>query len=285
MATMRKLSFILVGLVLLTSAPALAQKANPLDGQPEVRKRLLLRENRFELVPQLAFALNRDFYHTILFGIKAEYHLNDWISVGANFAYAPNPLNIRTGLADNVIGQLPDTYDPSTAKQLIPSKATAANSMLMLNMLIGAQANITPFFGKMALFSKIFFNYDFYGFVGFGAAMYSDKCGSNCIENDVNGANFTYKNPTSGFKPGLTFGAGFHFFFNNWIALNAEIRDTAVANVNLAGRDMNWDPVRDPATGQLLPPLTNKNDKSWDHILTVMLGCSFYLPTTVSVSK
>jgi outer membrane beta-barrel protein len=280
---MRKLSLVLFGLVLFAAQPVLAQKTNPLDGQPEVRKRLMLRESRFEVAPQLGFALNRDFYHTIFFGLKAEYHISDWISVGANFGYAPNAMNVKTGLTDNIIGQLPDTYDSSTAKQLVPSKSMAENPMLRLNMLVGAQANVTPFFGKMALFSKLFFNYDFYGFVGFGAAMYSDKCGA-CTYTDGTGATIDYKNPTTGFKPGLTFGAGFHFFFNNWIALNAEIRDTAIPNINLAGRDINWDPQR-AADGTLLPPLVTKADKQWDHILTVLLGCSFYLPTTVSISK
>lgn len=276
---MRKLSLVLFGLVVLAAPPVLAQKTNPLDGQPEVRRRLMLRDSRFELAPQVGFAINRDFYHTILFGLKAEYHISDWISVGANFGYGA--VNVRTGLADNILGQLPDNYDSSTAKQLIPSKSMAEKPMLKLNMLIGAQANVTPFFGKMALFSKLFFNYDFYGFAGFGAAMYADKCGDCTIP----GTGESYANPSKGFKPGITFGAGFHFFFNNWIALNAEIRDTALPGVNLAGRDMNWDPQRDSTTGALLPPLVNKSDKSWDHVLTVLLGCSFYLPTTVSVSK
>ena len=277
---MRKLSFLLIGLVLLAAAPALAQRANPLDGQPEVRRRLMLRENRFEVSPEIGFAINRAFYHTILVGLKAEYHISDWISIGANFGSGYG-MNVRTGLADNVIAQLPDTYDPSTAKQLIPSKDMASRPMLKLNMLVGAQANITPFFGKMALFSKLFFNYDFYGFVGFGAALYGDSCTpTTCQFQDGTGPN-----PTKGFKPGLTFGAGFHFFFNNWIALNAEILDTAVANVNLAGRDINWDPQRDPTTNALLPPKVDKNDKQWDHILTVILGCSFYLPSDVKISR
>jgi outer membrane beta-barrel protein len=290
MTTMRKLSLVLFGLVILAAPPVLAQRTNPLDGQPEVRKRMILRDGRFELAPQIGFALNRDFYHTIMFGAKAEYHINDWISVGANFGYGA--VNVRTGLADNVLGQLPDNYDSSTAKQLIPSKAMAENPMLKLNMLIGAQANVTPFFGKMALFSKLFFNYDFYGFLGFGAAMYGDKCGT-CSYTDSTGNSINYANPSihdvngskgNPFKPGLTFGAGFHFFFNNWVALNAEIRDTAIPNVNLAGRDINWDPQR-AASGSLLPPLVNKSDKQWDHILTVLLGCSFYLPTTVSITR
>lgn len=278
---MRKLSLVLFGLVVLAAPPALAEKTNPLEGQPAVRKRLMLRDGRFEIAPQVGFALNRDFYHTILIGAKAEYHFNDYISVGANFGYGAG--NIRTGLADNILGQLPDTYDSSTAKQLIPSKAMAENPMLKLNMLVGAQANITPFFGKMALFSKLFFNYDFYGFLGFGAGMYGDKCGS-CTYVDASGNTVDYANPTKGFKPGLTFGAGMHFFFNNWIALNAEIRDTALPGVNLAGRDINWDPVK-AADGTLLPPQVNKNDKQWDHILTVFLGCSFYLPTTTTISR
>lgn len=279
---MRTLSFLLVGLVLCAAQPALAQRTNPLDGQPEVRKRLLLRDSRIELAPQIGFALNRDFYHTILYGAKVEYHINDWISVGANVG-AGYGTNIRTGLADNILGQLPSDYNSSTAQQLVPSQNMAKNPMLKLDMLIGAQANITPFFGKMALFSKLFFNYDFYAFLGFGAAMYSDNCGA-CTYTDRFGQTYNYSNPTAGFKPGLTFGAGFHFWFNNWVALNAEIRDTAVANVNLAGRDINWDPQTGP-DGTLLPPAVTSKDKQWDHILTVILGASFYLPTTVQTSR
>jgi len=280
---MRKSALLVFGFVLLVTSTALAQRQNPLEGQPAVRRRLLLRDNRFELGPQFGFAINRPFYHAILLGVKAEYHFSDWIAVGATFGYAPNPLNIKTGLTDNILGQLPDTYDPSTATQLVPSKAMAENPMLRLNMLLGAQASITPFFGKMALFSKLFLNYDFYGFLGFGAAMYSDKCGS-CSYVDGTGTTIDYSNPTAGFKPGLTFGAGLHFFFNNWVALNAEIRDTAIPGVNLSGRDINWDPQRAP-DGTLLPPRITGDDKQWDHILTVLVGCSFYLPTTVQISR
>jgi len=258
---------------------------------PAVRKRLLLRNSRFEVAPEVGFALNRDFYHTILFGAKLEYHFNDWLSLGGSFGYGG--VNVRTGLADNIIGQLPANYDSSTAQQLVPSQDQAKNAMLKLTMLIGVQANVTPFFGKMALFSRIFFNYDFYGFLGFGAAMYSDKS-SGCQYNDASGTPQSCENPSihdvngskgSPFKPGLTFGVGAHFFFNNWIALNAELRDTAVPGVNLSGRDINWDPQPAATPGTLLPPKLGGGDKQWDHIMTVFLGCSFYLPTTATMSR
>ena len=38
---MRKLSLVLFSLVILAAPPVLAQRTNPLDGQPEVRRRML----------------------------------------------------------------------------------------------------------------------------------------------------------------------------------------------------------------------------------------------------
>ncbi|HEY3355477.1 MAG TPA: outer membrane beta-barrel domain-containing protein [Polyangia bacterium] len=275
---MRKLTITLCALCTLIAAPAAAQRTNPLEGQPAVRKRLMLRDSRFELTPMVGFSLNRDFFHTILGGIKAEYHANDWLSVGLSFS--GGAANIQTGLTDNVLAQLPDAYNGDAAHQLVPSKSMALKPMLRLQYLASAEAKVTPFFGKMALFGKLFFNYDFYGFGGFGAAGMADDCGSNgCV--DVNGQDFS--NPSKGFRPGGTYGVGFHLFFNNWIALNVELRDTVVRD-NLAGRAITWNPVQG-ADGTLTPPKTNASDVSWDHIFVVFIGASFYLPASADISR
>jgi outer membrane beta-barrel protein len=275
---MRKTTITLCALVTLLATPAAAQRVNPLEGQPAVRKRLMLRDSRFELTPMMGFSLNRDFFHTVLGGVKAEYHANDWFSVGVSFS--GGVANIQTGLTDNIVAQLPDTYDPSTRTQLVPSKNMALNSMAKLQYLLGAEAKATPFFGKMALFGKLFFNYDFYGFGGFGAAGLTAKCAGVSACSDVN---ITYGNPSTGLKPGGTFGVGAHMFFNNWVALNLELRDTVVRD-NLAGRAINWNP-QVGSDGSLTPPTTNASDTAWDHIFVVFIGASFYLPTGADTSR
>jgi outer membrane beta-barrel protein len=188
--------------------------------------------------------------------------------------------NINTGLTDNIIAQLPSSYNSDTAHQLVPSKAMALGHMLKINYLVSADAKITPISGKMGLFGKLFFNYDMYGFAGFGAAGMGASCGDGC-NNAIPGDT---GNPTAGFRPGGTFGVGMHFFVNNWIAVNAEIRDTLVMD-NLAGRPIKWNPVIDGTTGLLTPPKTSSGDVSWDHILVVYIGASFYLPASVDMSK
>ena len=281
---MRKLTIVFLSVATLLATPAAAQRTNPLEGQPAVRKRLMLRDNRFEVGPQLGIALNRDFFHVLLGGIKAEYHFNNFLSLGITFAGAANAMNIRTGLTDNVLGQLDAAYNNDTAHQLVPSKDMALKPMLRLNYLLGAQVNATPFFGKMALFGKVFFNYDFYAFAGFGAAGMSDDCsGTNsCVYQDQTGASIDYSNKTKGFRPGGTFGVGLHLFFNNWIALNAELRDTVIRD-NLAGRDINWDPA--VSAGVVLPPAVTDADIAWDHLFVVFIGASFYLPASVDISR
>jgi outer membrane beta-barrel protein len=279
---MRKITIALCAFIALSAAPAAAQRTSPLEGQPAVRKRLLLRENRIELVPMAGFALNRDFFHTILGGIKAQYHVNDYFSVGIMFA--GGILNLKTGLTNNILDQLPQTYDSSTPTQLVPSKDMALKPMLRLQYLAGGEVQTTPFFGKMALFGKLFFNYDFYGFVGFGAAGMADDCKGNCKVTYQEQVTVDYTNQTKGFRPGGTFGLGFHFFFNNWIALNVELRDTVVRD-NLSGRDINWDPQKSPSGQMLLPPAMTDKDVAWDNIFTVFLGASFYLPSSISSSR
>jgi outer membrane beta-barrel protein len=274
---MRKTTIFVCALLTLLAVPAAAQKQNPLEGQPAVRKRFMLRESRFELTPQVGFTMNRDFYHTMLGGLKAEYHFNDYFSLAVGGSFGA--VNMRTGLADNIVNQLPDTYNGDAAHQLVPSKDMATKPMLKINYMVTADLKATPFFGKMALFGKLFFNYDFYGFGGFGGVGMKDDCGTNeCVLGD--GTDFS--NPSKGFKPGGTFGVGFHMFFNNWVALNVELRDTVIRD-NTAGRAITWNPS--VVDGTLTPPKTNASDLAWDHILTTFVGVSFYLPSNAEVSR
>src|SRR6516225_1140691 len=81
----------------VTAAPlaAHAQRKSPLEDAPAIRKRVELRETRFEGGVGFGSTLNQDFFHTMLVDLKLGFHLNDWLSIAgvAGFGVA----NLNTG--------------------------------------------------------------------------------------------------------------------------------------------------------------------------------------------
>ena len=75
----------------------------------------------------------------------------------------------------------------------------------------------------------------------------------------------------TGMKIGGTSGAGFHSFFNNFLALNVELRDVLIKD-NPAGRDVNGDQN------------VNNGDLTWTSHLMATLGLTLYFPTTAGIS-
>ena len=76
----------------------------------------------------------------------------------------------------------------------------------------------------------------------------------------------------SGFKPGPTFGVGFHTFFGQGVALNVELRDM-MAQLNPSGRDVNGD-----RSGRHQTTCRGRTPGSWAGTW------SCYLPFTAHVS-
>src|SRR5689334_16601240 len=65
---------------------ACAERKNVLDGQPAVRHRAQMRRMRFEITPQLVVSLNQDFKQFIGGGALLQFHIADWIAIGAQVA-------------------------------------------------------------------------------------------------------------------------------------------------------------------------------------------------------
>ena len=70
---------------------------------------------------------------------------------------------------------------------------------------------------------------------------------------------------------GATYGAGFHSFFNDFVALDFQVRDLLVKD-NPAGRDVNAD------------QLINKSDLTWSSHLMITIGATIYLPAKADIS-
>ena len=255
----------LVAAALIMAAPraAQAQRKSPLEDAPAIRKRVELRETRFEAGVGFGSTINQDFYHTMLVDLKLGFHLNDWLSISAMGGFAV--ANIQTGFRDNLDSTL--TAAPPVPRE--PTQAAAEASMTKIKAIVAAQLEFTPFTGKYSLFGKIFAHYDFYAFGGPG---FLDLAANDTSVPKCTSTGTATSCQVSGIKPGGNVGVGMHTFFNNWLALNLELRDI-IAQINPSGRDVNGDGFATTA------------DLKWGSTFVVSANLAFYLPYAPPISQ
>jgi outer membrane beta-barrel protein len=267
-----------LALALLVPAAAGARD-NPLAGQPAVRNKVEYRDLRFELTPTFEGTIKADFRHTLSVGIKAEYHLTDYLSVGGMVFYGFSP---NTGLFNQIKATLPTTQptdDPT------PSQDDAEQHANRIPLHGGAGLTFTPWFGKLSIFGKVFIDYDIYISGGFGFAKTENDypgsdtettCEVRC--DDANPARRRSTDPrndgphNAGFSPGFQAGAGMHFFFNRFMALDLSVRNYVFAD-NPSGFDFDADLDVDG------------DDRRFLSHLFVGVGISFYLPPGAKISR
>jgi outer membrane beta-barrel protein len=270
--------FALLVALTMTAVPlaAQAQRKSPLADAPAIRKRYELRSTRLEVGAGFGTTLNQDFYHTLFFNVKAGFHLTDWLSIAGfgGFAVA----NVATTFQNDLVSSL----NPATVagQQLNePTRTEAQASMQKIKYILGAQLEFTPFTGKYSLAGKVFANYDFYAFVGPGLINVAptDTSITPCDQIVKNGTTAS-GGPGGPFSCGVTgskiagnLGVGLHSYFNEWAALNIELRDI-IAQLNPSGRDNNGDGV------------ANQDDITLSHTFMVTANLVFYLPSTASIS-
>jgi len=262
---MNKTRFALLIALAVTALPiaAQAQRKSPLADAVAIRHRYELRSTRFEIGAGAGSTLNQDYFHTVFINVKAGFHINDWLSIGAfgDFGVA----NVATGFQNKLVGSLSDTGNPQIMRE--PNKVDAQASLQKISSILGGEVDFTPFAGKYSLFGKLFANYDLYIGVG-GAGINVKAAGANVPSCDNNGG---FSCQLSGIKPGFTAALGFHTFFNNFLALNVELRDV-LASLNPAGRDTNGDLKAD------------QNDVTLTHTWVLGANLIFYLPANAHIS-
>lgn len=258
---------LVVGAVGATS-PAFAERHNPLEGQPAVRHKMELREGRFEVTPAVGFTLMQDFNNSVMGGAKLGYHIFDWLSIGGSVMFGKS---IDTGLKNTVVDTLhaPGTPCDSSSYMSGPPCAEARDAMNYVSWLATAQVEIQPFAGKLGMFSRAFFPFDFFvaggvGFVGLKNSLAQQPASCDAGGTGVFGCN-------EGTKIGPTFAAGLRLYFTPMIALQLEYRGIVIKD-NQAGRDVNRDLVVTDADQSL----------GIKNLLTV--GVSFFFPTTPGIS-
>ena len=265
-------------LILALCAPALAETRSALDGQPAVRHRMDLRASRFELGPMFGFTFLEPYRHTLVGGLKADYHLTDSLSIGAVGVFGVAKL--KTGLT-NEVGDAEEALVNSNqcggdeACGRIPNEDgirwdDAQNS---LKFAASVRATFTPFAGKLAMFSSLFAPFDLYFFGGLGVLGFKNNagdpdtsCGATVCDGDLG---------NDGISIGPNFGGGLHVFFSEFAALDFEFTDTLAGN-NPSGRNTNESSGANVVDG---------DDKRFGHNMMMLLGASFYFPTDAARTK
>ncbi len=262
---------------LLPETAARAERRNPLEGQPAVRRRLLLRKLRFEVTPQFVTSINQDYKHAFGPGINLQFHLTDWLAIGVQGVYT---LNTDTALEDKVRAALPTTaYNSYVGPQ--PNLQIHDEHVMGIDAIFSAYAQVTPFYGKIAFFSALFVNYDLYVNGGIGFVNYVSSCCTNGPNvtgvgkpNAATGAMDpnTQNGHFDGLKIGGQIGIGAHIYFNEWFGLQFELRDYIVG-ANPGGLDTNGDRV------------LNSKDEGPQNNLFFGMGLTFMLPPTARQSR
>ncbi|MBW2733354.1 MAG: outer membrane beta-barrel domain-containing protein [Deltaproteobacteria bacterium] len=222
--TFLTLVVLLAPLIASAQAPGMV----PLDEQVAIRHQYELRDGRIEFGPAMAFTLNRAFMDAFMVGLRAQYHFNEYLSLGTEWMFG---VNYQSTLA----GELEDTYkgkaeneDDCIGQDLPADQCYALKKSYFsrLKLMGDVRVNFTPFYGKLGIFSAIFLKYDFYVFGGMAFGM---------TENDTTVAQVDETNES--FNLGIAWGVGLHFYVNNWISVGLELKDLMFMD-NESGQDI-----------------------------------------------
>lgn len=243
-------------LALLAAAPAFAEKSEDEAGDTsEVDKdatgplrdrirpvsgHLFLMDGRFEVSPGVGISVRDAFFTKILLGGALTYHFTEQVALSVRGAYA---VDIISGTAQICVPatqttaascRLP-TFDELTTDR---SGAKVNKAWGLMTLLASLDLQWAPIYGKFSLISEKFLSFNMYGLIGPALVLYG---------------------PTNVITAGGNVGLGFRFFFNRFMTLRLELRDTIYNEVgDRAGTTVN----------------------SVRNQLNLELGLSFFLPTS-----
>jgi outer membrane beta-barrel protein len=264
-------AFLAATTIAAAAAQAEPERKSPLEGQPAVRHRLLLVKHRFELTPAFEGSVNADFKHTLSAGLKLEFHISDMWSIGAVGFYGTG---VDTGLNGRISDDLPDEVDPGDPTPTQDQWDEHLNTMPLHG---AGYITITPWYGKLAAFSKFFVNFDFYFSAGVSYAQLKNDCCSfdedpapgGDLENGILPDNNPNNDPAlnDGSRVGAYLGGGIHLFLSNWAALDLTVRDYLFQD-NPSGLDFDADLA-----------VSDEDNRFLNHLF-MGIGVSFFLPAT-----
>lgn len=172
---------------------ATAQSRNiNIDDAPALRREIKWRAERFEVMPTFSQTFHDSYVQNFLVGLDLNYHIKNWVSIGLNFAFG---FKRNT----NLTKQINDTLGRSI-------------EVAQLRMLLLANVQFAPIYGKFSLFGKAMAYYDLHLLIGVGMAQIKSN-------GDLIGSSFN-------FAPAI--GVGFRLFATEYLGINVEFRDVIV---------------------------------------------------------
>ncbi len=263
---MRKVVALLVGglVCLPTMARAEKERKSPLTDAPVIRRRLELRDKRFEFGVGAGVSIGQDFYNALLLMPKLSYHFTDWISLAGVGGFNATP-GWKSSFNNDINSALPP---PGGATIKSPYAPDAQATMNHIGYVLLGQVEFIPLSGKIALLSSLFSYFDFYVLAGGGIVNLAakDPTPASCAGSPPLCQAFTTTEVTG------NFGVGAHAFLTHWLALNLEFRDLLYKN-NASGRDVNGDSV------------TDTHDLEWTNNWIFSLNFQFFVPFKAKISR
>jgi outer membrane beta-barrel protein len=264
---MRKvIALLLGGIVCLPSvAEAAKERKSPLTDAPVIRRRLELRDKRFEVGVGAGVTIGQDFYNALLLNLKLSYHFNDWISLAAMGGFNVTP-GWKSSFSQDVSGALPVDHNQPSLKS--PYADDALATMNHIGWMVLGQLEFIPLSGKIAILSSLFSYFDFYVLGGAGLV-------NLAVTESQPGTCGGSPPRCEGFKASelmFTGGVGAHAFVSRWGALNLELHDFIYKN-NASGRDVNGDGV------------TDSRDLKWTNNWIFSLNFQVFVPFKAKISR
>lgn len=224
-------SLITVGL-LLTALPAAAQstsRRNFEDTIHVIQRKPVLQQGRVDFVPRFGVSINDSLYRHYKVGINANYNLSESFYLGGIFEWY--------NFGDTIGG-------PTGSLEATQNETGAVPDAAVINWLGGLELGYKPIIGKFAFADSFIVFYDL-GITAGGAFVNAESVSL----------------PSASGKFGGTVSLVNRIFFNDWMALNLELRDV-IFSADLRGQQ---------------GALTN--------VVTVAAGLSLYLPTSFDYSE
>ena len=272
------------------------QLTGPLAGAPAVRQLRWHRKGRIEIAPTVSFTLLDEYQRTMLAGARVQYHLADWLGVGAWGAYGVVHLN--TALTEEIDKVNKDRWsagrnnDPRTAidrnASLLSVGYNFPKQLGQIQWVFAPQVTAIPFRGKLAMFQKVFVDTDLYVFAG--PAFIGVQERADYSPNDLSDPSKTVLGqdgqPVKSYPTASrvaiapTFGLGVSFFLGRWTGVGLEYRAMPFP-WNAPGFDSRGG----PPDGNGPDFRVNSKDRDFKFNQMISLSFSVFLPQEIKKSQ